>query len=186
MEAEMVRMEPKKSSSSFENKFNHMLERISKYIEEISLLLDYPLKNGVNFSIDVQTKKKTKTFRSYGKLSGAVYIFYLDEHIEFDGNRFFKIGRVGPKSTARFDSQHYNPRGCKSNLAQSILDNKSKLNFKCDLNDDTIGEFIVGSFIRINILFYESAPEFANELVEALLHYKYKPFFEGLKSQRKD
>ena len=162
-------------------------EQISKYIEKTTLLLEEKLKEGKDFIIDVTTDKCSfKSYcKKYGELNGAVYIFYLKENINFakDKNRFFKIGRVGPKSTARFDGHHYNPKSCGSNLAKSILKAKSSLGFR-QIND--IGNFIRNNFIRINILFLKSSPEFSYELVEALLHYRYKPLFEVFLSQRKD
>jgi hypothetical protein len=45
----------------------------------------------------------------------AVYVFSY-------GPEFLKVGKVGPKSQARFVSQHYNPRSAQSTLARSLLD----------------------------------------------------------------
>ncbi len=53
----------------------------------------------------------------------GIYMFLYD-------NKFLKIGKAGPKSNARFYSQHYNPKSARSTLATFILtdgaiDNKS-------------------------------------------------------------
>lgn len=173
-------------SKKDEIKVRNIQKEISRCIENATLLLKKPLKEGRDFIIDVP--KEPKSFRLYEKetksaLKGAVYVFYLGENSSLtkEENRFFKIGRVGPKSTARFDSQHYNPKSNGSNLAKSLLIDKDRLGLK---ENGGIGDFIRNNFVRINILFLGSAPEFSNELVEAMLHYKYKPFFEGPKSQR--
>ncbi len=104
----------------------------------------------------------------------AVYMFYCPKE-----KSFLKIGRVGIKSNARFSYQHYNPAYSKSNLASSILnDDKMKMNFK--LTNENIGGWIKENCRRINVLFdgKETNP-FASELVEACLHYKYNPRYEG-------
>lgn len=184
MEGSMV-----KGKVVFANEIDYkfLKKRISKFIEKASALLEdktLKLKEGENFFIDITTDKRSfNSYRKkYGELSGAVYVFYLKDGVDFSkDNRFFKIGRVGPKSTARFDGQHYNPDSSKSNLAKSIMQDKTKLNLKFD----DVRDFIRNNFIRINILFLETAPEFSNELAEAILHYKYKPLFEGPESQRK-
>lgn len=54
---------------------------------------------------------------------GAVYVFAL---ADFDASqagtgRILKVGRVGPNSNARFQSQHYSPASSRSNLANSII-----------------------------------------------------------------
>lgn len=158
-------------------------KEISRYIEKTSFLLGKPLKEGQDFNIDIPDEKRSfKSYcKEYGDLNGAVYIFYLDSRIQFDKNRFFKIGCVGSNSTARFDSQHYSLKGNGSCLANSILNNSV---FKVD--KENIGDFVKNNFVRINILFLKSAPKFSNKLVESLLHYKYNPIFEGPKSQQKE
>src|SRR5215469_18646148 len=46
----------------------------------------------------------------------AVYVFSLASKPDL----VLKVGKAGPKSAARFVSQHYLPASCKSNLAKSI------------------------------------------------------------------
>jgi hypothetical protein len=50
----------------------------------------------------------------------AVYVFSWN-------NQCLKVGKVGPKSHARYTSQHYNPKSSNSNLAKSILKDKSAM-----------------------------------------------------------
>jgi len=53
---------------------------------------------------------------------GAVYVFSLSEQAQAPAgpNRVLKVGRVGPKSLARFRYQHYKPGSAQSTLAGSI------------------------------------------------------------------
>jgi hypothetical protein len=54
---------------------------------------------------------------------GAVYVFALAaaDASQAGAGRILKVGRVGPNSNARFQSQHYSPTSSRSNLANSIL-----------------------------------------------------------------
>jgi hypothetical protein len=54
---------------------------------------------------------------------GAVYVFALADHTTSaaGAGRVLKVGRVGPNSNARFQSQHYSPGSARSNLANSIV-----------------------------------------------------------------
>ena len=48
----------------------------------------------------------------------AVYLF-------MHGDVAYKIGKVGPKSNTRFQTQHYSAASSNSNLAKSLLDDES-------------------------------------------------------------
>jgi len=105
----------------------------------------------------------------------AVYTFiYNDE--------FLKIGKAGPNSNARYTSQHYNPGSAMSNLAKSLLDDRDMNN--CGIFEDNVGEWIKSNCRRIDIEMDTSLGIFTLELVEAILHYKYIPKYEGFNSQR--
>jgi hypothetical protein len=54
---------------------------------------------------------------------GAVYVFALADHdtSEAGAGRVLKVGRVGPYSNARFQSQHYSPTSARSTLANSLI-----------------------------------------------------------------
>lgn len=62
----------------------------------------------------------------------AIYIF-------FHGTECLKIGKVGPKSQPRYTSQHYNPNSSNSNLAKSILKDKSMSKIE-GVSEDNIGK----------------------------------------------
>lgn len=54
---------------------------------------------------------------------GAVYIFALNANARCEAGpgRVLKVGRVGPNSGPRFQSQHYSPNSAKSTLAGSLI-----------------------------------------------------------------
>lgn len=79
----------------------------------------------------------------------AVYVFSLSEAhgrtCPAGPNRVLKIGRVGPNSNARFQSQHYHPGSCQSNLAKSLVTEKGRWNY---LGISHMDERAVGSWIK--------------------------------------
>jgi len=105
----------------------------------------------------------------------GIYMFLYD-------NKFLKIGKAGPKSNARFYSQHYNPKSARSTLAASILADGSIANKSS--SESNGGIWIKENCYRIDILFDSDLGIFALELIEAALHYKYEPVYEGFISQR--
>lgn len=105
----------------------------------------------------------------------AVYVFIYSDKV-------LKIGKAGPKSNARFVSQHYNPHSARSNLAASILQDPDMVALGID--EYTVGSWIKGNCRRIDILIDSGLSCFVLELVEAVLHYKYEPKYEGFVSQR--
>ena len=120
--------------------------------------------------VDWGCPHKTKILPN-GKM--AVYLFFL-------GNDCLKIGKVGPNSNARYNSQHYNPKDSKSNLANSILSDNS---FPEKINDNEIGNWIKNNIQRINVLIDENVGIFALNFIEAYLQLVFKPKYEGFKTQ---
>lgn len=109
------------------------------------------------------------------KTKMGIYVFKYNDI-------FLKIGKAGPNSSARFLSQHYNPNSARSTLAASILkDNDFK---SLSITHENVGDWIKKNCHRIDILIDDSVSIFAIELIEALLHYKYMPKYEGFNSQR--
>lgn len=105
----------------------------------------------------------------------GVYAFvYNDE--------FLKIGKAGPRSGARFTSQHYQAAGAPSTLAKSLLADADMAHL--GLTEASVGEWIRQNTRRIDILLDERLGVFTLELIEAALHYRYEPRYEGFKSQR--
>ncbi|MDD3227895.1 MAG: hypothetical protein PHE09_01655 [Oscillospiraceae bacterium] len=93
-----------------------------------------------------------------------------------------KIGKAGSKSNARFMSQHYNPKSAQSTLAASILSDQSMTHL--DVSEANIGDWIKRNCRRIDILLDVDLGIFTLELIEAALHYKYEPKYEGFLAQR--
>lgn len=105
----------------------------------------------------------------------GVYTFWYKE-------KFLKIGKAGPNSNARFLSQHYNPRSAQSTLAASILLDKGMQNE--GITEGNVGDWIKNNCRRVDILLDADLGIFALELIEAALHYKYEPLYEGFATQR--
>ena len=105
----------------------------------------------------------------------GIYTFWYD-------GKFLKIGRVGSNSKERFYNQHYLPKSAPSTLAASILNDK-RMQGKC-ISEDNVGAWIKNNCRRIDILMDADLGIFSLELIEAALHYKYEPVYEGFSTQR--
>ena len=101
----------------------------------------------------------------------AVYAFFLN-------GQALKVGKVGPKRAARYTSQHYNSASAKSTLARSILNNPGKMG-AAELNPANVGSWIKHNTDRVNLLLPVTAGAPALSLLEAFLHVRWKPTFEG-------
>lgn len=97
----------------------------------------------------------------------AIYIFaYNDE--------FLKIGKANANSNARFVSQHYG-FSAPSTLAKSICLDKEFASL--GVNQENVKSWMLENLHRINI--YVKSNKATTELVEAVLHYTFRPRFEG-------
>ncbi len=127
-----------------------------------------------------------------------VYSFWCKEKKEP-----LKIGKAGPHSPERYISHHYNSHSTKSCLAKSLVDEKNIL--KSWLSEEelntatqeektksskTVHNAIKNNCYRVDVqIKFDNANEnghdiFVLELIEAVLHCKYKPIFEGYENQR--
>jgi len=113
----------------------------------------------------------------FGLIKGmaGIYIFELN-------GVCLKIGKAWEKSDARFRSQHYSPKRSRSNLAKSILNDPDMKNY--GLNDDNIGDWIKNKTRRIDIFIDSKLGVPVLNLLEAYLQCKFKPKYEGFKSQK--
>lgn len=101
----------------------------------------------------------------------AVYSFW--------GNgAWLKIGKVGPKSAARYTSQHYNPGSAMSTLAQSLAECPT-MRAVAGFDPQRPGDWIRGSTHRVNILLPDRYNGPVLALLEAYLHVRLKPRYEG-------
>lgn len=111
-----------------------------------------------------------------------IYSFWHDDFYEP-----LKIGKAGPKSKRRYERSHYDPESSKSCLAGSLV-NDEYFSTKYNLNKDNVSSWMHENLQRINIQVPFDVDSgfdyFTLELIEVILHYKYKPYFEGCKSQR--
>jgi hypothetical protein len=106
----------------------------------------------------------------------AVYVFLW-------GDSCLKVGKVGPRSQARYTSQHYNPNSSNSNLAKSILKQGLELGLP-SLSDTTVGNWIKMETDRINFLFDQKLGIPVLSLMESFLQCRLRPKFEGFDSQK--
>ncbi len=106
----------------------------------------------------------------------AVYIFHW-------GGQCLKVGKVGPKSRARYTSQHYNPKSSNSNLAKSILKDKAVMGVT-DVEENTVGNWVKQNTDRLNFLVPERFGIPLLSLLEAFLQCRLKPCFEGFETQK--
>ena len=127
-------------------------------------------------AIVIEILKNPHQPTSLSKDAMAVYVFQY-------GNKFLKIGKTGPKSNARYLSQHYNPRSSQSNLAKSLLKNPDLLGID-GLTEDNIGEWIKKNTVRINFILKKDLGIAVLNLLEAFLQCKLSPLFEGFANQK--
>jgi len=105
----------------------------------------------------------------------AIYLFMYDE-------RCLKVGKVGPKSSARYCSQHYGIKA-RSTLAKSLIKNQSRLGLS-DIDTSNVGEWICQNTKRINILIPAKYSVALLSLLESFIQCRLNPEFEGFESQR--
>lgn len=148
------------------------IEEFKEIINKVSEILGKPINAEDYKVVDRGIPHEPKSLPS-GMM--GVYTF------NYNG-KFLKIGKAGPQSNARFSSQHYNPKSAQSTLAASILmDNNIR---DMGANENNISEWIKNNCRRVDILLDKKLGIFTLELVEAILHYKYEPIYEGFKTQR--
>jgi len=101
----------------------------------------------------------------------AVYAFFYE-------GRCLKCGQVGPNSTARFTSQHYNPNSSNSNLAATLLERGREIGLP-EIPRANIGEWIKSNTARANVLLPTTISKRTLNFAEAFFHILWKPVFEG-------
>lgn len=148
------------------------VKEINDTIVSVTELLGNPIPKG---AIEVIDRGMPHVPKSLKPGTMGVYTFIYKDH-------FLKIGKAGPASNARFLSQHYNPNSAQSTLSASLLlDNEME---GLGITEKNVGEWIKRNCRRIDILIDANLGIFTLELVEAVLHYKYEPKYEGFKNQR--
>ena len=103
----------------------------------------------------------------------AIYIFTYGTDKEYE---CLKIGKVNVNSAARFKSQHYG-FSAPSTLAKSIC--KDKKFAQMGINEDNVKKWMLNNLHRINVFINAEQGKAITELVEAILHYRFRPRYEG-------
>ena len=136
-----------------------------KFIEEITRQLGYELAEDDYLVEDMGCPHKQPSKMPIGY--SAIYIFaFRDE--------FLKIGKANAKSNARFVSQHYG-FSAPSTLAKSICSDEKFMSI--GVNWENVKFWMLENLRRINI--YVKSDKATTELVEAVLHYAFRPRYEG-------
>ncbi|RWO83200.1 MAG: hypothetical protein EOS18_06310 [Mesorhizobium sp.] len=114
-----------------------------------------------------------KPHRPTGLPSGyqAVYCFFL-------ADKALKIGMAGPNSDARYRSQHYSPGSALSTLAGSLLSNPGKAGVPA-IKSNFVGDWIKANTDRVNFLIPAPYGRAAASQMEAFLHARWSPIYEG-------
>ncbi|MCX4190819.1 hypothetical protein [Methylophaga sp. OBS3] len=105
----------------------------------------------------------------------AIYIFHY-------GDSVLKIGKAGSKSKLRFTSQHYSAKAAKSTLARSLV-NDEEFAKSHNVNEKNIADWIKNNTARTSLFVDANYGVFVLNLLEAFLHCRLKPVYEGFKSQ---
>lgn len=105
----------------------------------------------------------------------AVYVFSLSS----DPRIVLKVGKAGPKSLARFVSQHYLPSSSNSNLAKSLCGERQRRELLgiSGVNADNVGEWLRTRTDRDHFFIVQGAPLI--DLLESFLQCRLKPLYEG-------
>ena len=109
----------------------------------------------------------------------AVYTFSLASVPDL----VLKVGKAGPRSNARYKSQHYDSRRAKSTLASSLLNTPNQwglLQIK-DINENNVGAWIRKHTDRDDFLIPSSYGPLLLSLFEVFLQCRLQPIFEGYK-----
>ena len=101
----------------------------------------------------------------------AVYAFFLDD-------RALKVGKVGPNSHARYSYQHYNASSAASTLAGSLMRNPVAVGIE-GIEAANVGQWIREHTDRVNLLLPEDLGNPVLSLLEAYLHVRWNPVYEG-------
>lgn len=150
---------------------NLLIEDISEkmqYLEEVTEKLGDKLTKDRYIIEDMGCPHKQPKFKPGW---GAIYIFVHESNGQFE---FLKIGKVNTKSAARFVSQHYG-FSAQSTLAKSLCSDEHFVSL--GVNRDNVKNWMLENLHRINI--YVKGSKASTELIEAVLHYTYRPRYEG-------
>jgi hypothetical protein len=101
----------------------------------------------------------------------AIYGFWHD-------GVWLKIGKAGPKSAARYTSQHYSPISAISTLARSLIGDPA-MRGVAGFDPERSGDWIRANTCRVNLLLPANRSVELLSLLEAFLHLRLRPRYEG-------
>lgn len=146
-------------------------KEIIELIEATSRNCLDPLISEKDFYVDIQLKGRKKD-NALPENKIAVYLFFL-------GNECLKVGQAGRDSGPRFQDHHYNPESSKSNLASSVLNDKTIPS----LDETNIKSWLKENTDRLDVIIDARSSKHLDKIVlnfiEGLLQYKFKPRYEG-------
>ena len=136
--------------------------------------------SGIEISkTDIEHEVLTTPHRSKSLPIGkqAVYIFSIGS----DRPVFLKVGKVGPNSNARFNSQHYHPGRSMSNLANSLLNAREQWESFgiSELDSESVGPWLKEHTDIDHFYLADSLGKYPLSLLEIFIQCRLKPMFEG-------
>lgn len=123
-----------------------------------------------NFRLDIRTAPH-RAPSGLPRDSMAVYSF-------FQAGECLKVGIVGPKSQARYVSQHYSPASASSTLGGSICRNPAAVGLDV-LDVGNVGAWMRENLCRADLIVPASYGMKVLRFAEAFLHLRWNPRFEG-------
>lgn len=147
-----------------------LIRELDELVQSLGKATKKPIQRD-DYQVVVQLEAATKSPKlPNGKM--AIYMFYRESE-----NVFYKIGKAGPNSKARYDSQHYG-FGAPSTLAKSLINDTDLVKIE-KLTSDNVKEWMLNNLVRIDILLDSSLSVRALDMIEGALLYKYNPKYEG-------
>ena len=146
--------------------FKKQIEDIMIMVENLSVKLhpENPITHN-DYKVEEQTPHEWP--KELPKGYCAVYFYAHNDMV-------LKIGKANEKSKSRYTSQHYR-FNAPSTLAKSLYEN-SDYKFK---NKEEVKPWMLENLHRINILIKADDGYARTELIESLLHYHFRPRYEG-------
>ena len=141
-----------------------------EYIEDIAQKLGYILPPESYYIEDAGCPHKQS---SLPKGYAAVYIFAYKRDAKYE---YLKIGKANANSAPRVKSQHYR-FSARSTLAKSICNDDEFC--RMGITQENVKEWMLNNLYRVNIFISAEQGKAATELIEAILHYKFRPRYEG-------
>ena len=148
-------------------------EQLSADFLRVAKLADMPIHEDA-IRVEVLPMPHRPSSLPKGKM--GVYVFS-------DKERVLKVGKAGPRSQARWTSQHYNAGSAPSTLAGSLLKDEDAVR-RCGLNEENVSDWIRENTDRVNFLLDAGEGVWILTLLEAFTQCRLRPVFEGFANQR--